>query len=524
MLRSIAVVLIVLLSPIVAPLHAQATAAERAEALKEFRRYFKKFKTVEEQVEAIKTLEGMESVDACDELVGLLDHPTPEIANTARTVLATYHDAASFANQTEALPKMKDQARRAGLIDVLGKAGIRDAMPLVVDIALNDKKASTEVRFAAARAVAAAGWHDGVVPMLTQLFADSDPLVRMGAAEAAGVLVEKELGAGLVTLLDDNAWQVQVAAVKSVAAVREPTAVPKLIELMRKGGRLEEETADALFRITGFDFGRDPDAWKTTWDRLMAIPGWRIPTDDELAKAAASRKKYDALYGKGGDAPTFGGIATTSRRLLFIIDVSGSMADLVVEREKFDSGYRNYEKLTIVKAELQRTIDSLGDDVSFNIVAFASDLRPWKSTLVRSNVVNRASAKSWVDHLEPIGGPEAQAMAGAGLTGTANLAAGKTNTYRALMFPFGVDPDQKGKPGSPEANAMRNEVDTVFFLSDGRPSTGKYTDTAQILEEVHRVNERFQIVFHALAIGEFEKNFMKVLAESNGGVFVDLGR
>ena len=71
---------------------------------------------------------------------------------------------------------------------------------------------------------------------------------------------------------------------------------------------------------------------------------------------------------------------------------------------------------------------------------------------------------------------------------------------------------------------MQNEVDTVFFLSDGRPSTGKYTDTAQILAEVTRLNERYRIVIHAIAIGEFEKNFMKILAENNGGVFVDLGR
>src|SRR5690606_2279295 len=151
--------------------------------------------------------------------------------------------------------------------------------------------------------------------------------------------------------------------------------------------------------------------------------GWRIPTDEELEKKAANRKKYDALYGKS-DAPktTFGGIPTTSTRILFIIDVSGSMADLVVEREKFDAGYEDFEKLTIVKTELQRTIESLGDDVLFNIVAFASDVDTWKNHLVRANIVNKSSAKSWVGKLKPIGGPEAQGLAAAGLGGAANLA------------------------------------------------------------------------------------------------------
>lgn len=524
MCRPFLAVPIAILAVLLAPLAAQ-TQAERAEALKEFRRFFRKFKSVEEQVEAVRTLREAESPDACEELFELLGHETQEIVVVAREVMGGYRDPASFANLVAALPKMKDQGRRAQLVDVLGEAQIKDAMPVVLEIATTDKKAPAELRFAAVGAFAACGYKEGVESLMTALLADPEPLVRMGTAEAIGRLRLAALGTPLVPLLDDPAWQVQVAAVKTLAIVREPSAVAPMIQLMRKGGRLEEETADALFRITGLDFGRDADAWQTTWDRLSAIPGWRIPTDEELQKAAASRQKYDALYGKLKDGTTtFGGIPTTSRRMLFIIDVSGSMADLVVEREKFDTGYRDFEKLTIVKRELLNTIDALGENVFFNICAFATDTRTWKSSLVRANVVNRASAKAWVERLEPIGGPEAQALAGAGLGGTANLGAGKTNTYAALTLPFGVDPDGRVDASEAEAGAMRNEIDTVFFLSDGRPSTGKHTDTAQILAEVSRLNERFHIVIHALAIGEFEKNFMKVLAESNGGVFVDLGR
>jgi hypothetical protein len=68
------------------------------------------------------------------------------------------------------------------------------------------------------------------------------------------------------------------------------------------------------------------------------------------------------------------------------------------------------------------------------------------------------------------------------------------------------------------------EVDTVFFLSDGRPSWGKHIDTEDILREVRAVNELRKVVIHTIAIGEFHKAFMKRLAVENGGVFVDLGR
>jgi Mg-chelatase subunit ChlD len=67
-------------------------------------------------------------------------------------------------------------------------------------------------------------------------------------------------------------------------------------------------------------------------------------------------------------------------------------------------------------------------------------------------------------------------------------------------------------------------VDTIFFLSDGRPSTGEFVDTEDILREVLKANELRKVVIHTIAIGEFQKSFMQRLAEKSGGVFVDLGR
>jgi hypothetical protein len=348
--------------------------------------------------------------------------------------------------------------------------------------------------------------------------------VRGAACDGVREQRLKALGPAVVPLVEDSAWQVQLAAVQTLGAVREATAVAPVLALMRKGGRLLEECADTLFKITGMDFGTDVASWESAWSRIQQMQGWRIPTDEELAKRAESRKRYDALYGKAENVNTFGGIKTTSTRILFVIDQSGSMEDLVVEREKFDAGYENFEKLTIVKAELVRAIDSLEPNTEFNIAAFATEVRPWKKFLVPANVVNKESARQWVRKLKPIGGSEAQALAGAGLGGAANLAAGKTNTYAALMYPFGVDPEQEAAPTTPvTGEVVRNKLDTVFFLSDGRPSTGKYVDERQILREVALINEKHRIVFHVIAIGEFQKSFMKDLAEQNSGTFVDLG-
>jgi hypothetical protein len=45
-----------------------------------------------------------------------------------------------------------------------------------------------------------------------------------------------------------------------------------------------------------------------------------------------------------------------------------------------------------------------------------------------------------------------------------------------------------------------------------------------VLREVRAANQLRKVVIHTIAIGEFQKDFMKSLAEQNGGVFVDLGR
>jgi hypothetical protein len=98
--------------------------------------------------------------------------------------------------------------------------------------------------------------------------------------------------------------------------------------------------------------------------------------------------------------------------VLFIIDVSGSMDDLVVEVEKFQ-GYKDRKRFTIVQTELINTIDTLTNETNFDILAFATDLHPWKKRLVPANIVNRDAAKAFVRGLQPLGGTESQDLAAA---------------------------------------------------------------------------------------------------------------
>lgn len=523
MLRTLFLSLLAVLC-LLAPAAGQDDPA-KLDAVREFQKQWKKFKDEPLQVEAVMTLKGNECRPAAEELLRLLKHPSGAVQQAALTVLETYREPATFQVWIDELPKVKEQDQVAILVKVFGRSKVKAAVP-AIEAAAADPKATAVVKFEAARAFQAIG-EGGSVALFGNLLGDKEPQVRMAALDTITALKRKDHAAPAVKLLKDPEWQVQTAAVAAVGALRVQDAIQPLIDKLRENGRLQVEIADSLFKITAADNGLDVERWQTWWNQCKEITGWRIPTDEELAKKAENRKKYDALYGKHAEKKTnaFAGIPTTSTSVLFIIDVSGSMEDLCVEKEKFQ-GYRDLKRFTIVQTELLNTLDALTADTNFDIVAFATDIDPWKKRLVPANVVNREAAKAWVKSLKPLGGSEAQDLAMAGLGGSANLQAGKTNTLAALLYAFGIDPEKPPKAVVTgfDKNAIKSPLDTVYFLSDGRPSVGKLIDTNEILKEVRKYNEIYRIVFHAIAIGEFQKEFLQVLAEQNGGVFVDLGR
>jgi len=490
--------------------------AQRLDAVKEFKRFYRSFKEVPQKVEAIYTLKGNECEPACDELLKLLTDQKEDIRRAALDVITTYRADATWERVIGSLKERRSADRNAA-IDALGRAGIKSAVPVLMELGA-DKDAET--RYAVVRALGRLG-DPACADLVTSLLADADLRVRVAAADSVAEMKLKSAGKALLPLLEDAAWQVQAAAVKAVGVVRPTEAIMPLIELMRKGGRLREDTADALFLITTKDFGTDADEWQRQVQRLFRLD-WRPPTDAEVEKARLARKKSAEFYGQKDQLKTFANIPIVSDYVLFIIDVSGSMSDLVVEREKFQ-GYEDFQKLTIVKAELSKTIESLGPNTYFNIVSFASDLKPWKQYLVPANITNKESARAWIKNLRSIGGASDQELASVGLA--SNLAEGKTNTFKALMYPFGIDPDQPRRAASTApATVAKTKLDTVYFLSDGRPSVGKVVDTEEIRKAVREENQVYKIVLHTIAIGEFQKEFLNALAVDNNGVFVDLGR
>ena len=309
----------------------------------------------------------------------------------------------------------------------------------------------------------------------------------------------------------------RATAVAALGRVRHVDSIGPLIERMAvEEGRLIEDIGAALARITGRDFGARVDAWQNFWKTFEGR--FQLPTDEELKKLAEVKAQRKEQYEGAPGSVSYNGVETPSQSIVFVIDVSGSMEQEVVSKERFKEGtYPSWKRIDVIKTELIKTIRHLEPYVRFNVIAFATDVKLWKKGQVKANPLNKSSAETWVGRLEAIGGSSKEDLARVGLVGSANLEGGKTNTYAALMAALGVE---EGK----ETTDYETEIDTIFFLSDGRPTAGEYVETVDIVDRITELNKLKKLVLHTIAIGQFQKDFMRDLAQRNGGVFVDLGK
>jgi HEAT repeat protein len=278
----------------------------------------------------------------------------------------------------------------------------------------------------------------------------------------------------LIEALDDPDWSMRRAAIEALEAERTARATGAIVARMQKeDGRLLFACADALWRLTGQPYRTKKESWKAWWDEQGA--GFQPITLEALAEREKD-EEMRRLRQISRTAPNFFGIKVESRRVLYIIDVSGSM--------NWDTRSQEVgtERIVIAKRELQNSIDSLEQGALFNIIIFSSDVSYWLDGGVSdSKQASRDEAKEFIERL------------GAG---------GGTNLYGALKAGF-TDPD----------------VDTIFVLSDGEPSVGEVTDPGAIREDVAFWNEHRGIKINTIAIGG-SFDILEWLAEDSGGTHV----
>ena len=188
----------------------------------------------------------------------------------------------------------------------------------------------------------------------------------------------------------------------------------------------------------------------------FVLPPWRAKTVS----------KHDAAYGRFYD------IEVRTNRVVFVVDISGSMA------------WRNKKGVTKIdeaKTNLRKILKAFNSDVKFNLIAFNGGFRPWKKKLTAATPSRLKRAHTWVENLR---------------------AGGSTNIHDSLDFALDL-----------------KDVDTIFLLSDGAPSSGRTTDMGEIRRLIERKNRfrRIRINNIGIGVGRATRRFLEKLSKENFG-------
>jgi len=266
----------------------------------------------------------------------------------------------------------------------------------------------------------------------------------------------------LIEALEDPDIAVRTAALRAIQQYRDKRIIAPLIGMLeREDGRLKGEAYKFLVKITGQSMGLSAEDWKKWWSFAR-----KNFTFDKKRQGRTSVQ-----------APRYYGIEIFSKRICFIIDCSSSMRRAVRDPK---TG-KKLTRIELAKRELIKTLKELKPGTMVNIISFSATYKPMSKTLIPLTRSGLRKAVLYVMNLR---------------TGVG------TNIYDTLSAAL-KDP----------------RTDTIFLLSDGQPSRGKYTDPAVILREIRKQNLVRNVTINTIAIG-VEQNLMKELARQNGGTYV----
>lgn len=165
-----------------------------------------------------------------------------------------------------------------------------------------------------------------------------------------------------------------------------------------------------------------------------------------------------------------------SQRVAFLIDVSYSM----VSQVRVPGSTVPITRLEACQRELQRVIDALDAKTSFNAVAFANQFAALSKRAEPARKRRKRAAAAWIDALH---------------------AAGGTNIFDPL-----------------EEALTDGRVDTIWLLSDGDPTDGRFTSPVDVLREVRLLNASRRVAIHCIAVGQ-ESELLRTLAGEHRGTY-----
>lgn len=248
------------------------------------------------------------------------------------------------------------------------------------------------------------------------------------------------------------------ALVQALCKLNEKQAVTQLLQFYTTAeGETRADIERRMLQISGLKAEERTD-WPSWWQEKEAT--FVFPSGPPREPEVVARPGSASYYG----LPVYGS------RIVFIADYSGSMQGV---------------KMDAAKRELIATIAQLPDGVRFNVIAFNSEVIPWKREL---QTVSPQSRK------------EAMAFVGSG------QAAAMTASYTALHA------------------GLLQDCDAIYFLTDGEPTVGQITKPDAIIAAISRTNRVRRATINCIGIGVGGQGgafdvFLSDLAAKNFGAY-----
>jgi len=181
-------------------------------------------------------------------------------------------------------------------------------------------------------------------------------------------------------------------------------------------------------------------------------------------------------------------LPSAGESVVYVVDRSSSMSLPVDPYVGLDGNIvNNGTRLEYVKSELKRSINSLSESFTFNIVVYDECVERWRSSRQQATLQRKAEAMAWIDGIQPWGW---------------------TNTGGAASLALS---DAGNK--------------TILLLSDGAPNfldcAQSYVGDFQTHKTIIQQANMQDALIHTFGIGldPETRTFLMQVAQENGGTF-----
>jgi HEAT repeat protein len=298
------------------------------------------------------------------------------------------------------------------------------------------------------------------LPLLTAALNSPDLRVQVEAARAIGRLGSPEAIPVLNQKLATCSWPVLVEVASALGEIPDTRSIPGLINRLKiEKGRFRLDLVHALSSIAGEQKGGKAEDWDAWW----RTAGSSFTVDDSRSKAFREKVRVQDVI-----IPALGyfyNLPIYSDRICFVIDTSNSMAG---------------DRIASLRSNLRDTLLQMQKGkVSYNIVDFGG----------RVEIMTRTGLTS-----DPGKGVKRAAEM--------NLSVG-TRSFDGL-----------------ECGALLDEVDTLFFLSDGKPTVSEIDPWDEIRRALSLLHRQRPLAFFAVEFNMAGNTVPMVnMTDENSGLY-----